>query len=572
MGLSPVLLPSGDTSKFKWMDLKERLQAVIQGEVEDDEKTLIRYSRDASLFEIKPQVIVFPKDTDDLKALVRFAAEEKKSGRVISLTARSGGTDMTGGPLGESIVVDFTRHFHQIDEVERRPHFAQGFAGLALVEPGVFYRDFEKETLKHNLLLPAFPASREICTVGGMVANNAGGEKTLSYGKVNNYVKGLKVILSDGKEYAFTPLERYELEAKLKLDNFEGEIYRGIYKIVDGNYDLLRRAKPKVSKNSAGYALWDVWNKETFDLTQLFVGSQGTLGLITKIKFELVEPKPYSRMLVIFLRDLKPLAKLVNRVIEHQPETFESYDNHTLTLAVQFLPQFARLLKGGLFSIAWKFLPEIGMILSGGVPKLILTAEFTGESEEEVVAKVAQARESIKEFSVKSRITRTAGEIEKYHLIRRESFNLLRHKIKNKQTAPFIDDIIVPPESLPEFLPQLEEIMKKYNLIYTIAGHVGDGNFHIIPLMNLREKDTKEVIRKLADEVYRLVFRYGGSMTAEHNDGLIRSPYLKQMYGEEVYKLFEEVKRVFDPDNIFNPGKKVGANLEYALAHLRHAG
>lgn len=561
MGLSPVLLPSGDTSKFKWMDLKERLQAVIQGEVEDDEKTLIRYSRDASLFEIKPQVIVFPKDTDDLKALVRFAAEEKKNGKVISLTARSGGTDMTGGPLGESVVVDFTRHFHQIDEVE---------GGYILTDPGVFYRDFEKETLKHNLLLPAFPASRETCTVGGMVANNAGGEKTLSHGKVNNYVKGLKVILSDGKEYAFTPLERYELEAKLKLDNFEGEIYRGIYKVVHENYDLLQRAKPKVSKNSAGYALWDVWNKETFDLTQLFVGSQGTLGLVTKIKFELVEPKPYSRMLVIFLRDLKPLAKLVSRVIEHQPETFESYDNHTLTLAVRFLPQFARLLKGGLFSIAWKFLPEIGMILSGGVPKLILTAEFTGESEEAVIAKVNQARESIKEFNLKSRITRTAMEVEKYHLIRRESFNLLRHKIKNKQTAPFIDDIIVPPESLPEFLPQLEEIMKKYNLIYTIAGHVGDGNFHIIPLMNLREKDTKEVIRKLADEVYRLVFKYRGSMTAEHNDGLIRSPYLKQMYGEEIYKLFQEVKRVFDPDNIFNPGKKVGANLEYALAHLKH--
>ncbi len=546
------------------MDLKERLRAVIQGEVEDDEKTLAYYSRDASLFEVKPQVIVFPKDTDDLKTLVKFVVEEKGNGRVINLTPRSGGTDMTGGPLGESIIVDFTRHFNRIDEIE------PALPAVVLVEPGVFYRDFEKETLKHNLLLPSFPASREICTVGGMVANNAGGEKTLVYGKTNRYVKGLKVVLSDGKEYALTPLERYELEAKLKLDNFEGEVYRRIYELVDKNYDLLQKSKPRVHKNSAGYALWDVWNKETFDLTQLFVGSQGTLGLIAKIKFELVKPKPCSRMLVIFLRDLKPLAKLVDQVLEYQPETFESYDNHTLKLAVRYLPQFARLLKGGLFSIAWKFLPEIRMILTGGVPKLILTAEFTGESEEEVVSKVNQARESIKEFNVKSRITRTAIEIEKYHLIRRESFNLLRHKIKNKQTAPFIDDIIVPPETLPEFLPQLEEIMKKYDLIYTIAGHVGDGNFHIIPLMDLGRKDAKEVIHKLTDEVYRLVFEYGGSMTAEHNDGLIRSSYLKQMYGEEVYKLFQEVKRIFDPDNIFNPGKKVGASLEYALAHLKH--
>lgn len=547
------------------MDLKEKLQAVIQGEVEDDEKTLAHYSRDASLFEIKPEVVVFPKDTEDLKSLVKFVSGGRRAGKRIYLTARSGGTDMTGGPLGESIIVDFARHFNGPVEVE------PGLPAAALAEAGVFYRDFERETLKHNLLLPPFPASREICTVGGMVANNAGGEKTLAYGKTNRYVKGLKVVLSDGEEYAFKPLAQYELDAKLKLDNFEGEIYRRVYEVVNKNYDLLQRAKPKVRKNSAGYALWDVWDKEIFDLSQLFIGSQGTLGLITKIKFELVEPKAHSRMLIIFLRDLKPLAKIVNQLLKHGPETLESYDDHTLKLAIRFLPQFARLLKGGLFSIAWKFLPEIGMVLTGGVPKLILTAEFTGEGEDEVAAKISRARESIKEFGIKTRTTKTSIEMEKYHLIRRESFNLLRHKIKNKQTAPFIDDIIVPPETLPEFLPQLEEIMQKYDLIYTIAGHVGDGNFHIIPLMDLRRTDTREVIHELTDEVYRLVFKYGGSMTAEHNDGLIRSPYLKQMYGEEVYKLFEEVKQIFDPDNIFNPGKKVGASLEYALAHLKHS-
>ncbi len=536
------------------------MKEVVQGEVTNDKKTLIRYSRDASLFEIKPQVVVSPNDSEDLKSLVKFVIEEKINNKEVSLTPRSGGTDMTGGPLGESIIVNF-KHFDGIDEVEDR---------YILAEPGVYYKDFEKETLKHNLILPSFPASREICTVGGMVANNAGGEKSLTYGKTDRYVKGLKVVLSDGNEYVLKPLEQYELEAKLKLNNFEGEIYRRVYGLVNKNYDLLQRAKPKVHKNSAGYALWDVWDKETFDLTQLFVGSQGTLGLITKIKFELVEPKPHSRMLVIFLRDLSPLAKLVSRVLEYQPETFESYDDHTLKLAIRFLPQFAKLLKGGLLSIAWKFLPEIGMILSGGMPKLILTAEFAGDSEEEIILKMNQAREGLKEFKVKTRITKTKIELEKYHWIRRESFNLLRHKIKNKQTAPFIDDIIVPPDSLPEFLPQLEEIMKKYKLIYTIAGHVGDGNFHIIPLMDLSRKDAKEVIHKLTDEVYRLVFKYGGSMTAEHNDGLIRSPYLKMMYGEKVYKLFEEVKRIFDPDNIFNPGKKVGASLEYALKHLKH--
>ncbi|MBI2594975.1 MAG: FAD-binding oxidoreductase, partial [Candidatus Colwellbacteria bacterium] len=424
------------------MDIRDRLRAVVRGEVEDDEETLTRYSRDASLFEIKPQAVVFPKDTEDLKSLVEFVSEEKKNNPKISLTARSGGTDMTGGPLGESIIADFTKHFNGPVEIEAglpavSASVATSAKGAALAEAGVYYRDFEKETLKHNLILPSFPASREIATLGGMAANNAGGEKTLAYGKTNRYVKGLKVILSDGNEYVLKPLDKEELEAKLKLNNFEGGIYRGVYKIVEENYDLLQRAKPKVSKNSAGYALWYIWDKEKeiFDLTQLFVGSQGTLGFITKIKFELVEPKPHSRMLVIFLRDLKPLAKIVNRVLEHQPETFESYDNHTLELAIRFLPQFVRLLKGSFFSVAWKFMPEIGMILTGGLPKLVLTAEFTGETEEEAADQARRAMEALKNTrdfpSIKTRVTKTAVEIEKYHWIRRESFNLLRQKVKN---------------------------------------------------------------------------------------------------------------------------------------------
>lgn len=544
------------------MSLVSELNKIVVGEVKSDSRTLRQYSRDASLFEIQPQVVVFPKNSDDLKRLIKFASAKRKKRERIYLTARAGGTDMTGGPLGESVIVDFTKYFNDIGEVENR---------TALVEPGVFYRDFEKETLKHDLLLPSFPASREIATLGGMVANNAGGEKTLHYGKTNCYVRALKVVLSDGNEYVLKPLEQYELEAKLKLDNFEGEIYRRVYTIVDRNYDLLQRVKPKVSKNSAGYALWDVWDKKTFDLTQLFVGSQGTLGFITKIKFELVRPNPYSGMLVIFLRDLKSLAGIVSRVLEEHPEAFELYDDHTLKLAIRFLPQFVKMLKGNFFNTLGKFLPEIGMILSGGMPKLILTAEFTGETREAVREKVQRAEKAIDRFKVKTRTTKSDAEVDKYHFVRRESFNLLRHKIRNRQTAPFIDDIIVPPEKLSEFLPRLEAILNRYpRLIYTIAGHVGDGNLHIIPLMNLREPEADDIIRELTDKVYKLVFEYGGSMTAEHNDGLLRSPYLKQMYGTEIQGLFEEVKRIFDPNNIFNPGKKVGASLDYALEHLRH--
>jgi FAD/FMN-containing dehydrogenase len=446
--------------------------------------------------------------------------------------------------------------------------------GYAVAQPGVFYRDFEKATLKRGFLLPSFPASRELAALGGMVANNAGGEKTLSYGKTNQYIKELKVILRDGNEYILRPLAPAELKIKLKETGLEGEIYRRVYSLIQANADLIESSRPKVSKNSAGYALWDVWNKEKelFDLSQLFVGSQGTLGLISEIKFGLVRPKPKAKMLVIFLRDFRSLGRIVNIVLGYQPETFESYDHHTLKLAIRFLPQLIKLMKGNIFLIAWKFLPEIGMMISGGLPKLILTAEFSGDTEAEAIRKAKAAREALKEFGLTTRLAQTQIELEKYHWIRRESFNLLRHQIKNKQTAPFIDDIIVPPQTLPDFLPQLEDLLNHYQeLTYTIAGHIGDGNFHIIPLMDLNDPRADDIIHELTDKVYKLVFQYGGSMTAEHNDGLIRSPYLKQMYGEKIYQLFEEVKRIFDPDNIFNPGKKVGASLEYALAHLKHS-
>src|SRR3989338_6149760 len=198
-------------------NLKNQLN-FLKGEVLEDDATLKLYSRDASLFEIKPQIVVFPKDVDDIKNLVVFA--NKNLDQKIHLTPRSAGSDMTGGPLGESIVVEFTKYFNHIKKIGDN---------YALTEPGVFYRDFEKESLKHNLLLPSYPASKDICTVGGMAANNSGGEKTLAYGKTEDYAMELKAVLSDGNEHVFKPFSKPELEAKMNEQNFEGELYRRLY-------------------------------------------------------------------------------------------------------------------------------------------------------------------------------------------------------------------------------------------------------------------------------------------------------------------------------------------------------
>jgi FAD/FMN-containing dehydrogenase len=306
-------------------------------------------------------------------------------------------------------------------------------------------------------------------------------------------------------------------------------------------------------------------------LAKLITGSQGTLGLVTKIKYRLVRPKPKSELLVIFMKDLANLGDVVHTVAGHQPESFESFDDHTFKLAMKFLPDMIKRMKGNIIKLGFQFLPEVWLTLTGGVPKLILIAEFTGDTEEEVYGKLLPAQKEVQsKFKLKTHVTKSPQEAEKYWVVRRESFNLLRQHTHGLSTAPFIDDIIVHPDQLPKFLPELNAILDKYpSLIYTIAGHAGDANFHIIPLMDLTKADQRMIIPKLAEEVYGLVLKYNGSITAEHNDGLIRTPFLEKMYGPEVTGLFKQTKEIFDPKNIFNPRKKVGGSLEYSLAHIK---
>ncbi len=544
--------------------LPEEIKNLIDGDVDNSPETLLKYSTDASIFFVKPALVVFPKSVDDIKKLVTFVAQEKQKGRDISLTARSAGTDMTGGPLTESIVVEFTRYFNHLIELGD---------DYAIVEPGMYYRDFEKETMAKNLIMPSYPASRELCAMGGIISNNAGGEKTLRYGKTERYVESVTMVLADGNEYEFSKMTKAELDAKMAQNDFEGDLYRQIFALLNDNYDLIKEAKPDVTKNSAGYYLWNVYDKETdtFDMAKLIVGAQGTLGLMTKAKIRLVHLKKYSKLLIIFVKDLSLISKISSIVLPFNPESFETYDDNTIKLAIKFFPEILHRIKSGIFKIILKTLPEFWIILTGGIPKLILLAEFVADSKEEAQQTANMAKEALRKAlgkRIKMRLTQSDEETEEFWVVRRESFNLLRKHVRGLRTAPFIDDFSVRVDYLPEFLPKLYEILNRYKLLYTIAGHVGDGNFHIIPLMDLTDPKSKEIIKNLSKKVYDLVITFGGTTTSEHNDGIIRTPFLRQMYGDKVCDLFAKTKQIFDPLNIFNPGKKVGGTFEYAENHI----
>ncbi len=541
--------------------------AGFKGELKHDPETIEFYSHDASMFEMKPRLVAWPRDSEDVEAITAYVAQHKAKHPQLSLTARSAGTDMSGGAVNNSIILDFSKHFDAIISVDHEK---------ASVQPGVFFRDFDKETILHNSLLPSYPASRDLCTVGGMVNNNSGGEKSLEYGKTDKYVHELEFVFADGNKRKVKPLNRAQLIKKMAQKDFEGQVYKQLYELIEANYDTIQAAKPNVSKDSTGYHLWNVWNRETgiFDLTKAIVGAQGTLGLTTKIDFTLVNRRKHSGLLILFLKDIDDLGELIPKVLSFKPATFECFDDATLLLSMRLFPMFIKNL--GLkrwVELAISLIPD-ALQFAKGIPKLVLMVEFNGETEEIVRQRIHEAHTQLSKYKARYEINGfeedpTEKMAEKFWIMRRQSFQLLRSKVRDKHTAPFIDDFVVKPEYLAEFLPKIRKIIKKYKLLATIAGHLGDGNFHIIPLMKLEDPKDRAKLLPAMKEVNTLVLQYKGSLSGEHNDGLVRGPWLEQMYGEEMLDIFRATKHIFDPQNIFNPHKKADADWEFSFSHIR---
>ncbi len=543
------------------MDLLTALKQSTTCEITDDISLRKKYSRDASVFEMTPMVIAIPKNAKEICEIVDFVRKNKNNFPNLSVAVRAGGTCMSGGSLTQSILI-------QTDKLNKIKHIGEDYA---VVEPGLYYRYLAEALDKHDLKYPPFPSSWKLCTVGGIVANNAGGEMTLQYGKTENFVTELKVILADGNEYEIKKLSKEELNKKIKQTDFEGELYRKLFSLFEKNNDLIKKSKPKVSKNSTGYNIWEIWDGEYFDIPRLFTGSQGTLGIITEIKFRLVKKKRYSGLIVVFLKDYEKIPLLVRIIQQYKPMSFESFDHHTTKLALKYFYEFGKSLKTNLFVTTKLFLPDLLTAFEGKIPKLTLMVQFESDEKKEInenIEKLTYDLSIIKDVQYK--ICKTKKEAEKYWAIRHDSFKLLKERVRGMYAAPYIDDTIVPVEVLPQFFLEMYRILEREKLLYTIAGHIGNGNFHIIPLMDLSKMGERNKIWITNDMVFNLTWKYKGVISAEHNDGLIRSPYVKLQYGEKIYSIFEEIKKTLDPDGILNPKKKVGVTKEYARRFMIH--
>lgn len=543
------------------MDLITALKKSTTCEISDDANLRKAYSRDASVFEMTPEVIAIPKNSTEIKEIVNFVRENRHKYPNVSISVRAGGTCMSGGSLTQSILI-------QTDKLNKIRHIGDDYA---IVEPGLYYRDLATALDEHELKYPPFPSSWRLCTVGGIVANNSGGEMTLQYGKTENFVTELKVILEDGNEYIIKKLAKEEVEAKIKQEDFEGRLYKKLFSLIADNNEFIKKSEPNVSKNSTGYNIWKLWDGEYFDMPRLFTGSQGTLGIITEIKFRLVKKKKNSGLVIVFLKDYEKIPLLIRIVQQYKPMSFESFDHHTTRLALKYFYEFRKTMKTNLYKTTKLFLPDLLLAMEGRIPKLTLMIQFEDDEKKVVnenIEKLINDLSIIKDIEYK--VCKTKKEAEKYWAIRHDSFKLLKERVKGMYAAPYIDDTIVPVDVLPQFFLEMYRILEREKLLYTIAGHIGNGNFHIIPLMDLSQKNERNKIWITNDLVFSLTWKYKGVISAEHNDGLIRSPYLELQYGKKIYKIFEDLKHIFDPDGILNPRKKVGVTKEYAQQFMIH--
>lgn len=543
--------------------LLTELKKIFKGEIDTTPSTLETYSHDASIFEVMPQAVLYPKDSKDIRSLVHFTTLNRRFYPELSITPRAAATDMSGGAIGESLVIDMTRYFTEIKKVTSKS---------AHLQPGVYYRDFDPISIQHNAQIGSVPASRMLCTVGGMVANNSGGERSLQFGNTENFVQELKVVFADGNEYVVKPLNESELNEKMKQRDFEGNLYRNVYELIESDYVRIKAARPHTHKNSMGYNLWAVWDRRTgiFDLTKLIVGSQGTLGVITDITFKLVPRHPHSGLLVCFLDRTDQLGDIINVVLGHTPATFEGFDDITYDLAFTFYKSFRKTLPTGDYLRVQKEILLDRLRFKKREPKLVLMVEFEDETSAAVLKKIQNLQADLLQFEgMKTEIEHDEVESQRFWTIRRASFNLLRQKVKEKYASPFIDDLAVQPKYLPEFLPALRAIIKKYRLPATIAGHFGDGNFHIIPLMSIEKPSEQAKLEPAMRDIVKLVLDYEGTLAGEHNEGMIRGPWLEAMFGKEMVAHFRAVKDIFDSQHIFNPHKKVDADWDYSMSHIR---
>lgn len=530
------------------------LQEHLLGQVLTSSDALKYFSTDGSIFTVKPSVVVYPKNENDVRKVARFTWQLAERGRVIPITARGKGSDQAGAALGTGIMLAFPAHMNKIVEFDGR-------SGNVIIEPGLVYGRLQQTLHAYGRFLPPYPSSIDFSTLGGAIANNAAGEKTVKYGATRDYVKNLRVVLANGEVIETRRLSKRELSKKMGLSTFEGEIYRNLDKLIEENKDLINRINVDVTKNSAGYDIVDVKQKNTFDLTPLIVGSQGTLGIVTEATLKTEPYNPHTTLIAAFFDDIEVAKNVVLelRKLPEIPSALEMVDENLLNFIDEHNPN---QLKG---------------IVTKPFHKMIVLIEFDQHKERSRKKLSKRALKILNKFGVEYQLETEEEAKARLWKIRHSAAAVISHTDGKKKALPIVEDGIVPMNRFTEYIHGVYEIFDKYKLKIALWGHAGNANIHMQPFLDLGQIGDRQKVFKIIDEYYKLVISLGGSTSGEHSDGRLRAPYLRDMYGDDVYALFQKIKLIFDPYGTLNPGVKMNVSIddikpllrdEYSMEHL----
>lgn len=521
-------------------DLRHALERVVSGEVRFDPYTRAMYSTDGSIYQIEPVGVVLPRNADDVQAVMEVCGSNG-----VPVLPRGGGTSLSGQTVNHAVVLDFSKYMHNVLEIRPEENWVR-------TEPGVTIDELNRQLRPHSLFFTPDPSTTSRANVGGAMGNNSCGATSIRYGKTVDHVMQIDAVLSDGTRAVFEQLAGSKLESKLSARGLEGDIYRSVQQIAEASRDEVERRFPKILRRNGGYNLDRVLRGDGMDLTQIMVGSEGTLAAITAARLHL-EPIPKARGLaVVHFRGIIEAMEATVAILEDKPTAVEHIGEMIIREARRSLG-FAR---------------NLGFLQDD--PSDILVVEFAGDSEKEVVARLDALDQRLKRAALGYATTRVLSPADQRQVwaMRQAGLGLMMNVPGPAKPLPFVEDTAVAPEKLPEYVRRFDELMKRHGNEAGYYGHASVGCLHIRPVIDLKTREGMEGLYAIAEDVADLVLEFGGANTAEHGDGIVRGFWTEKMFGKKLTASFRDVKKAFDPRGIMNPGKIF--DTPHLLSNLRY--
>lgn len=523
--------------------MKEKLQELstkLKGEFYFDTTMRTLYATDASAYREMPLAVALPKSITDIEELIAFARQYKTS-----LIPRTAGTSLAGQVVGSGIIVDVSKYFTQIIELNKEEKWVR-------VQPGVIRDELNIFLKTHGLFFGPETSTANRAMIGGMVGNNSCGSNSVVYGSTREHLLEVKALLSDGSEAEFKTLSIDEFHHKCEGDNLEASVYKSVRNILSNyeNQTEIRKEFPKksIERRNTGYAV-DVLletapftaGETDFNFCKLIAGSEGTLAFITEIKLNVVPlPPKETGLLCVHFNSIDESLRANLIGLKYNPSASELIDHYILECTKENKEQIKN-----------RFFVQ-------GDPGAILVIEFARETREEITAIAKQVEEEMRAAGLGYHFPLLFGEdSKKIWTLRKAGLGLLSNLPGDEKAVPVIEDTAVDVNDLPDFIRDFNEILKQHNLYSVHYAHAGSGEIHLRPIINLKTEQGNKLFRTIAEEIATLVKKYNGSLSGEHGDGRLRGEFIKQMVGEKNYQLLKEIKRTWDPENIFNPNKIV---------------